>query len=52
MKTIGILLIGLGTVLGFYLSKTSPETSTDSTYLLIFGGIVLLTTGLAHDKLT
>jgi UPF0716 family protein affecting phage T7 exclusion len=52
MKTVGILLIGLGTAFVLYLSKTNPEQSLDSSLLLLVAGAWFLTSGLVTDKLT
>jgi hypothetical protein len=52
MKTVGILLIGLGTGFIAWLSKTSPDTSTDSSLMLIIAGIIFLTFGLFADSMT
>lgn len=52
MKTLGILLIGLGTVLALYLTKSNPTQSLDSTFLLTLSGIFFLIFGMITDKLT
>lgn len=52
MKSLGILLIGFGTISGIYLSVFSPEQRLDSTFLFTIAGIWFLTMGLIVDKLT
>lgn len=52
MRTLGILLIGLGTGLALYLTRSNPAQSLDSTFLLTLSGIFFLTFGMITDKLT